>query len=408
MQSSKKVQKKTPEQYELISKFFELKDQVNDCDIFLSDIQTDYNMTINPRPQTLIDVQNYFKETEFVHISNLEIEEVPSELEILNKHLNDIAELEQKLDRLKIQIKTYFKKMEGYEKDSEVQEVKSMLVKIEKIKLHKKKKNKDYLKKQEIIDDVEINDLIDVCTQEIDEITHNLYNSLNNENNPLIEDISKSLKPDLLIILENKDDAQFLQESEINEKQIEKLTVELKNMGDRTNQIKNSILKWEKKNKKINMKKTKKKIERTKSNDYNSKLTAREFLLSKELNEKEKKSNAIFYNEMLSDNWINLNLEKKLFLNKKKLMIEKIIKYIGNEKNNEENVTENIVQKKIDKIEDNNLKKELEKMMKKKDIKNPKNNFGKKLQNKFDERVIKMKENYKKAIEDIKKEKEKD
>ena len=409
---SKKIQKKTPEQYELISKYFELKDQVNDCDIFLSDIQNDYNMTINPRPQILIDVQNYFKETEFVTISNLEIAEVPSELEILNKHLDEITELEQKLDRVKIQIKTYFKTMKGYENDHELQEVKSMLRKIEKIKLKKKIKNKDIKKEEEeeeeIIDDVEINDLVNICTQEIDEITHNLYNSLNLKNNALVENISKSLQPDLLIILGNKEDDKFLQESEINEKQIEKLTVELKNYGERTNEIKNNILKWEKKNKKIDMKKKNKKIDRTQSSDYKNGIDAKEFLLSKNLGEKEKKSNQIFYNEILSDKWINLNLEKNLFLDKKKFLIEKIIRFIGNEKNTDENITEEIVMKKIEKIKDKNLKRELEKMIKKKDTKNPKNNFVKKLQNKFNDRVIRINENYQKVLKDIKEEKEKE
>lgn len=48
-----KIKKKTPKQYEIISKYFELKDQFDICLKYFNDIQHDFNLTITPYPQVL-------------------------------------------------------------------------------------------------------------------------------------------------------------------------------------------------------------------------------------------------------------------------------------------------------------------------------------------------------------------
>lgn len=60
-------------------------------------------------------------------------------------------------------------------------------------------------------------DVAEYCDTKIDKNAENLLNFFSSSKNNFIEDIYKTIEPDLLIITENKDDENFLEEAEINE-----------------------------------------------------------------------------------------------------------------------------------------------------------------------------------------------
>lgn len=80
------------------------------CKKYFQDIQTDFNITIQPYPKSLDDIDDYFKNNHFNDILNLILpEEVDLALEVLVKNIDEICIFSNKIERLKLKIQIYFR-----------------------------------------------------------------------------------------------------------------------------------------------------------------------------------------------------------------------------------------------------------------------------------------------------------
>lgn len=75
-----------------------------------------------------------------------------------------------------------------------------------------------------------LNEVSEFCDNKIDKQTEVLLTTLKKYNDDFILDTLKLVEPDLQIILDNKNDEDFLQEAEINEIQIQQLDEKLKEL----------------------------------------------------------------------------------------------------------------------------------------------------------------------------------
>lgn len=98
-----------------------------------------------------------------------------------------------------------------------------------------------------------LNEISEFCDNKIEKETEVFLETLRKYDDQFILDTLKQVEPDLMIILDNKNDEDFLEEAEINELQIQQLDEKLKKLKFQKEQIKKKIQIFDKKHpRKIN------------------------------------------------------------------------------------------------------------------------------------------------------------
>lgn len=248
--------KRTPQQSQLISSFFDLKDNVDFQQKNLMKIEEVYNLTVSPPPVSLLNLERYFKSTDFAKLSNLAD---PAEIEkaqaIIEQHMNSLEEFGQKLETLEIKLKQYLSIKQGFNKDEELNELKNMIKYLSKDRavVHKNVllEIKEIMSESSDDDDVEIeqlglDEIANFCEMKIQEVVINFHNSLGEEGYKFVEDIRREVEPDLLLVLEDHNDQAFLKEAEINDMKMDKLENDLRELQKTEKKLKNDFSKWEK------------------------------------------------------------------------------------------------------------------------------------------------------------------
>ena len=251
--------KRTAQQSQLISSFFDLKDNLDVQQNNLMKIEEIYNLTISPPPIVLSELCKYFKETDFVELSNLsDPDEINKAREVIERHWNDLEEFAQKLETLEIKLKQYLSVKQGFNKDEELVELKNMVKYLS--KTHVQNQNKVLLEIKEVMSEssndedddrdntqeIGIDEMANFCEMRIQEVVVNFHNSLGEEGSKFVEDIRKDVEPDLLLVLENQNDQEFLKEAEINDTKMDKLETDLRDLQKTEKKLKNEYSKWEK------------------------------------------------------------------------------------------------------------------------------------------------------------------
>lgn len=251
--------KRSHQQAQLIASFFDLKDKKDFQEKTLMKIEDLYNLTITPRPTTLINLTNYYKEVDFAALSNMTADDaIQKELDKIIAFDDDLEEFGRKLEALEIKLKRYVAVKQGLNKDEELNELKNM-IKILSDKPKKGKTRKSTLMEikeeesegedsdDEAGEELTLEEMAAFCDMKISEIVINFHANLNEEGHKFVGDIKREIEPDLLMVLNDTNDQEFLKEAEINDTKIDQLETKLRDLQLQQQKVKRGYTKYEKK-----------------------------------------------------------------------------------------------------------------------------------------------------------------
>lgn len=254
--------KSSHQQAQLIASFFDLKDKKDFQEKTLMKIEDLYNLTITPRPAILSKLASYYKEVDFAGLSNMTKDEaIKTEMDKIIEFDDELEEFTRKLEALEIKLKRYVAVKQGLNKDEELNELKNM-IKILSNKPGKTRARKSMLMQiqeeeeldadgddsdDEVGEELTLEEMAAFCDMKISEIVINFHANLHEEGHKFVGDIKREIEPDLLMVLNDTNDKEFLKEAEINDMKIDQLETKLRDLQMQQQKVKRSYNKYEKK-----------------------------------------------------------------------------------------------------------------------------------------------------------------
>lgn len=248
--------KKSFQQAQLINSFFDLKDKKDIQEKTLMKIEDLYNLSITPRPQILKGLEDFYKQIDFAELSTLTDEKrIQEEIDKITKLEEGLDDFSSKLEALEIKLKRYVAVKQGLNKDEELNELKKMIkiLSAKKSKVRQsmllgiKEESDNEASEDENVEELTLEEMATFCDMKISEIVINFHANLIDEGHKFVEDIKREIEPDLLMVLNDQNDQQFLKDAEINDMKIDALESKLRNLQKNERELKNAFKKYEKK-----------------------------------------------------------------------------------------------------------------------------------------------------------------
>lgn len=257
------MKQRTQEQFELIAKYFELKDTLEMNEKTFENMQTTYNVSLSPYPEIFTKLNEYFSHNKFDKFtspsSDAELDELRKEL-IAN--CDDLEAFAGKLETFEIKLKRFLQmNKKGVFYDQDIQQIKQMIAKVDNVQpdlideIEEEKSDRDLerVAKADKGDDdsfeddqVNFEDIAKTLDEKVRETANALAECLDSEQSKLTDTIKKEIGKELGFIIDVSADAQFLKQIEINDTKIDKLEIQIREIEKKEKALKTKLQTFEK------------------------------------------------------------------------------------------------------------------------------------------------------------------
>jgi hypothetical protein len=240
------MKQRTQEQFELIAKYFELKDTLEMNEKTFENMQTTYNVSLSPYPDIFTKLNDYFSQNKFDKFTSPSSE---AELEELRKELisncDDLEAFAGKLETFEIKLKRFLQmNKKGVFYDQDIQQIKQMIASVESNQpemledLEEEKSERDLARlpnpkgDDDSFEDEQVNfeDIAKTLDEKVKETAKALAECLDSDQSKLTDTIKKEIGKEIGFIIDASADTDFLKQIEINDTKIDKLETQIREL----------------------------------------------------------------------------------------------------------------------------------------------------------------------------------
>ena len=252
------MKQKTTEQFELIAKYFELKDTLEMYEKTFENMQTTYNVSLSPTPEVFTKLNDYFSQNKFDKFTSPSSE---AELNELRKELlancDELEAFAGKLEAFEIKLKRFLQmNKKGVFYDQDIQQIKQMVAKVnanqqdvieemeeEKSEREDEKMTKEGKGDEDSFEDEQVNfeDIAKTLDEKVKETANAFAECLDSEQSKLTDTIKKEIGKELGFIIDTSADTQFLKQIEINDIKIDKLETQIREIEKKEKTLKTKL-----------------------------------------------------------------------------------------------------------------------------------------------------------------------